>query len=190
MNRRAFVRLATAAPLTAAAENEASRMSANDKNTPGNKAFVIQPESARTYDIGHGEARILVGAEQSAGAWWLASLMSEPGRKTSLHVHYSADEQFYVLEGTLSVWIEDRWQELPAGSVAAVPRGVHHALGNRSSKNVRFLASGNPAGFERYFADIEEIARRLSYASPEFLAELKKIYRKYDSELLGPPPEG
>src|ERR1700756_2678064 len=192
MNRREFVRLAAAAPLTAAApkQHEAPRMSANDSDTPATKPFVVMPETARTYDIGHGEARILVGAEQTSGAWWLASLMSEPGRKTSLHVHYIADEQFYVLEGTLSVWMEDRWQELPPGSVSVVPRGVRHALGNRSSNLVRFLASGNPAGFERYFADIEQIVRRLPYASPEFLAELKKTYSKYDSELLGPPPPG
>ena len=42
-------------------------------------------------------------------------------------------------------------------------------------------------GFSR---DIETIATRLPYGSPEFLAELKKVYTQYDSELLGPPPEG
>ena len=181
MNRRKFVGLAAGAPFMAAV---------NDVKDSAGKSFISLPESARVYEIGHGEARILVGTEQSNGAWWLAQLSSEPGRKTSLHVHFHADEQFYVLEGTLSVWLEDRWHELPTGSVAAVPRGLRHALGNRSQQPVRFLAAGNPAGFEGYFADIEVLARRLPYASPEFLAELKKIYHKYDSELLGPPPEG
>jgi len=54
----------------------------------------------------------------------------------------------------------------------------------------RFLASGSPAGFENFFPDIEATARPLPYGSPEFLAELAKVYTKYDSELLGPPPEG
>lgn len=181
MNRRKFVRLSASAPFLAAA---------TDVKASAGESFIALPGSARVYEIGHGEARILVGSEQSAGSWWLAQLSSEPGRKTSLHVHFHADEQFYVLEGTLSVWLEDRWNELPVGSVAAVTHGISHALGNRSQQPVRFLAAGSPAGFEGYFADIEVLARRLPYASPEFLTELKKIYRKYDSELLGPPPEG
>jgi hypothetical protein len=52
------------------------------------------------------------------------------------------------------------------------------------------LNSGNPAGFERFIADIETTARHLSYGSPEFFAELKKVHTKYDSELLEPPPQG
>lgn len=180
MNRRKFVELAAAAPLLAAVDDHQTE----------SKPLIALPDNAPTYDIGHGQARILVGSEQSGGTWWLAKLSSEPGRKTSLHVHFHADEQFYVLEGTLSVWLEQRWLELPAGAVAAVPRGVRHALGNRSQQAVGFLASGNPAGFEGYFADIEVLAKRLPYASPEFLAELKKIYTRYDSELLGPPPPG
>src|SRR6266576_196689 len=101
------------------------------------------------------EARTLVGAEQSGGKWRLAPVISEPAGKTSLPVHLNADEQFYVLEGFLSVWWDSRWQNLPAGSLAIVPR-LPHALGNRS--RARFLASGSPAGFEEFFSDIEATA--------------------------------
>jgi hypothetical protein len=52
------------------------------------------------------------------------------------------------------------------------------------------LNSGNPAGFERFFADIETTARRLPYGSPEFFAELMNVYKKYDTEMLGPAPQG
>ncbi len=91
MNRREFARLAALAPLVAAAPEL--------KAAPADKPSILLPESARVYDIGHGEARILAGAEQSGGAWWLASILSDAGRKTSLHVHFSADEHVYVLEG-------------------------------------------------------------------------------------------
>jgi uncharacterized RmlC-like cupin family protein len=183
MNRREFVRFAAAAPLVIPA--------AESGGLPTGKPLVVLPGGARVYDIGAGgEARILAGAEQTNGAWWLGNLLSAPGRKTSLHVHFSADEQFYVLDGTLSMWVGGHWQELPVGAMAAMPRGIPHALGNRTKQPVRFLASGDPAGFERFFADIETTAHHFSYASPEFLAELAKVYRKYDSELLGPPPIG
>lgn len=182
MNRRRLVGLAALAPLAS--------HSTDRKAAPPGKPLIVFLDSARVYDTGHGETRILVGAEQSGGAWWLGSFLSDPGRKTSLHVHFSADEQIYVLEGTLSVWLDGRWQELPPGALAIAPHGVPHALGNRSKHPVRFLVSGEPAGFERFFADIETTAHLFSYGSPEFLVALAKVYKKYDSELLGPPPEG
>jgi len=46
---------------------------------------------------------------------------------------------------------------------------------------VRFLNSGNPAGFERFFADIETTARHFPYGSAQFFSELMKVYAKYDT---------
>lgn len=34
------------------------------------------------------------------------------------------------------------------------------------------------------------LIHRFTNGSPGFLAELAKVYRKYNSELLGPPPQG
>ena len=182
MNRHKFVGFVALAPPVA------SR--ADLKGEPAGMPFVLTPDSARVYDIGHGEARIFVGAEQSGGAWWLGSFRPDPGRLTSLHLHRSADEQFYVLEGVLSVFVDGRWQELPTGGLTVVPRGTPHALGNRSKQPVRFLNSENPAGFERFFADLETMIRHFPYGSPEFLSELTKVYTKYDTEMLGPAPQG
>ena len=58
MNRREFVGYATLAPLVAT-DLEGVRAA---------KPSILLPDSARVYDIGRGEARILVGAEQSGGA--------------------------------------------------------------------------------------------------------------------------
>jgi uncharacterized cupin superfamily protein len=154
------------------------------------KPLLVRPDGGHLYSSGKGETRILVGTEQSQGRWWLGTQLFEPGRKTFLHLHFGFDEQFYVLEGTLSLWLEDHWIDLSAGAIAEAPRRNPHALGNRTSAPLRFLLMGEPAGFERYFADLEVIVHRLPYASPEFLDELAKVYTKYDSKLLGPSPEG
>jgi quercetin dioxygenase-like cupin family protein len=182
MNRREFVGYATLAPLVV--------YGTDLKSAHVDKPSILLPDSAHVYDIGRGEARILVGAEQSGGAWWLGDFRNDPGRLTSLHVHHSADEQFYGLEGIISVWVDGGWHELPPGALAVVPRGTAHALGNRTKKAARFLNSGNPAGFERFFADIETTARHFAYGSPQFFAELMKVYAKYDTEMLGPAPQG
>src|SRR6476620_12489985 len=43
------------------------------------------------------------------------------------HVHYSDDEAWHVLEGTLTFRFLDREVEAPAGSTIFVPAGVAHA---------------------------------------------------------------
>jgi quercetin dioxygenase-like cupin family protein len=87
------------------------------------------------YDIERGEARILVRTEQSGGAWWLGYFRNDPGRLTSLHVQHSAEEQFYALEGVISVWVDGGWHDLPPGALAVVPRGTAHAAPEKLSSN-------------------------------------------------------
>ena len=42
---------------------------------------------------------------------------------------------------------------------------------------MRYLVAETPAGFERFFADIEVLARQFPYGSAEFLDQLGKVYR-------------
>jgi quercetin dioxygenase-like cupin family protein len=102
---------------------------------PADKPSILLPDSARVYDIERGEARILVRTEQSGGAWWLGYFRNDPGRLTSLHVQHSAEEQFYALEGVISVWVDGGWHDLPPGALAVVPRGTAHAAPEKLSSN-------------------------------------------------------
>ena len=43
-----------------------------------------------------------------------------------LHVHYSDDEAWHILEGTLTFRFRDRTVEAPAGTTVFVPAGVAH----------------------------------------------------------------
>src|SRR5260370_29146533 len=159
MNGRELVGLGTLAPLLAS--------KADLKGARADKPSILLPDSARVYDIGHGEVRILVGAEQSGGAWWLGSFPNDPGRLTSLHVHRSADEQFYGLEGTISVLVDGSWHDLPPGALAVVPPRTPHGLDNRTEQPVRFLNSGNPTGFEQSCADTATTASQFTYGSQQ-----------------------
>jgi uncharacterized cupin superfamily protein len=85
--------------------------------------------------------------------------------------------------------VDGGWHDLPPGALAVVPRGTPHALGNHTKQAVRFLNSGNPAGFERFFADIETAVRHFQYGSTQFFTELMKVYASYDTEMLGPAPQ-
>jgi uncharacterized RmlC-like cupin family protein len=72
-----------------------------------------------------------------------------------LHKH-DFDEAFYVLEGELVFQVEDVVITKRAGELAFAPRGVAHTLANHSDAPARYVLVCTPAGFERYFARMNE----------------------------------
>jgi mannose-6-phosphate isomerase-like protein (cupin superfamily) len=72
-----------------------------------------------------------------------------------LHRH-DFDEAFYVLEGELTFQVEDVVITKRAGELAFAPRGVAHTLANLSDAPARYVLVCTPAGFERYFARMNE----------------------------------
>lgn len=151
-------------------------------------AMIVKPDQARVYSQGLGEARILVDGERSGGAWFLGQFREDPGFTTSLHVHHQTDEQFFVLEGVLSVYLDGQWHDLETGTFAVLPHGKPHAQGNAGKVPVCFLGAGSPAGFEQFFPELHEIASRLSPSDPQFGAEVAKALSRHDTKVIGPPP--
>ena len=119
--------------------------------------MIISREQARAYKQGLGEVRLLVTGEQTSGQWWLAEACEFPGFTTSLHLHPKTMEQIYVLEGVLSVYLDDKWHELGPGTFAELPRNKPHAQANHSQKDVRFLGTGIPAGFDKFFPELDKL---------------------------------
>jgi len=72
-----------------------------------------------------------------------------------LHKH-DFDEAFYVLEGELVFQVEDQLITKRAGDLAFAPRGVAHTFANQSDAPARYVLVCTPAGFERYFARMNE----------------------------------
>ncbi len=86
----------------------------------------------------------------SISEWWLEAGAAGPGK----HTHEANDDTFYILEGTLSFWLADRWIEAPKGSFVRVPAGVEHDYENRTSERVGILNLYIPGGFEDHMPGI------------------------------------
>jgi hypothetical protein len=93
-----------------------------------------------------------------------------------------------VLDGVLSVYINEKWHELAPGTLGILPRGVPHARGNRSDKPVPAIGTGAPAGFENLFPSVHELMKHARPGTPEFIAEFQKIMARCDIVSLGPAP--
>ena len=90
------------------------------------------------------QARILVDGERSGGAWWFVQFREDPGFMTSLHLHQQTTEYFFVLHGMLSVFVDGKWCDLEAGTVAEIPYGTPHAQGNTGEQPATFVGWGSP----------------------------------------------
>lgn len=153
------------------------------------QALIVTPDQARIYNMaGGGEASLLVTGEDTNKEWWMGHFREDPGFMTQLHYHPQSDEQVYVLDGVLSVYIDDKWHELRPGTLGVLPRGKPHAQGNRSDKPVYIIGSGAPSGFENLFPAVHELLRRARPGTPEFGAEFQKIAAHCDIVSLGPAP--
>jgi len=156
-------------------------------------ASATQPLIVRTQDVvgfsqGLGEMRLLIDGAKSENKWWLGHCEELPGFMTALHFHHNMDEFVYVLDGVLSIFMGGQWHDLGSGTFAVLPKGIPHAQGNTSSSPVRFLGAGTPAGFERLFPQLDQLAKRVPAGTPEFGKEVASFLSQLQTTVVGPPP--
>jgi mannose-6-phosphate isomerase-like protein (cupin superfamily) len=123
--------------------------------------------------------RILAHGEDTDGAVGVVEMIEMPaGDMPPLHVHHTADETFYILEGRVSFFLPGRQVELGPGDFAFGPRGVPHAY--RVEEKARMHVTSTPAGFERFVAEVSA----LDEIDP---ATLTAVAAEHDIEILAPP---
>ena len=116
--------------------------------SPERKAIVLAPGQGRTYLMGGISAVFKAdGTETASGysisEWWLEPHTTGPGT----HSH-DEDDIFYVIEGTMSVFVNDRWVEARKGAFILVPGGTPHDFENRGDARSGVLNVSIPGGFE------------------------------------------
>jgi mannose-6-phosphate isomerase-like protein (cupin superfamily) len=108
----------------------------------------LAPDKGRSYPMGRIRAVFKADGDEtdkrySISEWWLEPHTQGPGA----HAH-SEDDIFYVIEGTMSILVGDRWIEAPKGSFILAPGGVRHDFENRSSRRAGVLNLSIPGDFE------------------------------------------
>src|SRR4051794_34434862 len=86
---------------------------------------------------------------QTGGVYTLSETWGARGNMPPLHVHHRADEGFYVLEGTVGLFVGKQELVLTAGQAALSPCGVPHAYQVQSDR-ARWLVVNSPSGYEHF----------------------------------------
>ena len=102
-------------------------------------AIHLPPGSGRSYPMGRIASIFLADGDEtdrkySISEWWLDANTCGPGA----HCH-DEDDVFYVLEGTMSILVGDRWVDAPRGSFVLIPGGMTHDFENRSAARAGVL---------------------------------------------------
>ena len=104
----------------------------------------------------------LAKGSETSGRFALMEYHTKPGNEPPPHVHEREHELYFVLEGTMRFYCEDKILDIGAGDVVFLPQGKAHAF-NCTSNVVRTLifvqATGKEAvGLDSYFLAMGEPA--------------------------------
>ena len=118
-------------------------------------------------------------AAQTGGDFSLMERTVPPGARTPPpHRHVNCSEAFFVLDATITFWLDGTELAGGAGDFLLVPRGAGHTFGNRGTEPARLLVLHAPA-MDAYFAELEALWARPEPPAPE---EERALMARYGME--------
>lgn len=118
----------------------------------------ISEEDRRQLWVMGSLLQIVIGGDETDGAYAIAEDRSSPGFGPPPHVHEREDEAFYVIEGEYLFGGEDGEVRAGPGTFVHAPKGRLHWWRNVGDGPGRHLEIFVPAGLERMFEEIGEPA--------------------------------
>ena len=112
------------------------------------------------------------------------------GAAPPMHVHDDEEEAFYVLDGSVDLYLGEEVHRAEAGAFCLVPPGVAHSFVSTSASPARLLVIVSPAGLERFFAEIEALFPEAGgMPAPDQVGPaLADLAPRYGLQIVGPPP--
>lgn len=114
-------------------------------------------EAHRTYTARGSAMHFKAVAALDDGDFSLMERTLPPGgRQPPPHRHTNCSEAYFILDGAVTVTIDDRPLRLDREQFVLVPRGVAHTFGNQEHVTARLLVLHAPA-MDAYFAALHDL---------------------------------
>jgi mannose-6-phosphate isomerase-like protein (cupin superfamily) len=137
---------------------------------------VVGPTDGRLGFLGSIGVRFMIdGGETDGGFSLVEHPMSPRALAAPLHRHTREDEYSYILQGRMGALLGDEVVEGGPGDLIFKPRDQWHTFWNAGDEPCRILEIIAPAGFERFFAELDDLGGALE-AEPQQLGELSARY--------------
>jgi len=146
-----------------------------------NPRVVGKGEGERQYEARGSVMLFKALAEQDGGDFSLMERTLPPaGRRPPPHRHTNCSEAYFVLEGLVSVTVENDELRLGPEGFVLIPRGTAHTFGNAGAGAARLLVIHAPA-MDAYFAGLHELWNRHEPPSPD---EERALMARFGMETL------
>ncbi|WP_432828853.1 cupin domain-containing protein [Dactylosporangium sp. CA-092794] len=143
----------------------------------------LERDPARTILVGGAPLDVIVGSEDTQGAFSLSLGQVLPGGGPPPHVHSREEEFFYLLEGSLDATAAGERFHAEAGTFLCLPRGLAHGFVNASkSAPASMLGTFAPAGGEQLLVEQSPVAG----PPPASRLSPREVAAKYGVEILPP----
>ncbi len=137
---------------------------------------IVGPTDGKAGFLGSIGVRFMIdGDETDQGFSLVEHPMSPRALAAPIHRHLREDEYSYVLEGRMGALLGDEVVYAEPGDLVFKPRDQWHTFWNAGDEPCRILEIIAPAGFERFFAELDGLGGALE-ADPQALAELSARY--------------
>jgi mannose-6-phosphate isomerase-like protein (cupin superfamily) len=144
--------------------------------TTATHVTVVGPDNGRDGFLGSIGVRWMIDGPDADERFSLVEHpMSPRALAAPLHRHTREDEYSFVLEGRMGALLGDEVVEAGPGDLVYKPRNQWHTFWNAGDEPCRILEIISPAGFERFFMELDALGGALN-AAPEALARLSEAY--------------
>jgi mannose-6-phosphate isomerase-like protein (cupin superfamily) len=118
------------------------------------KGIYLPPGAGRAYPMGRIASVFLADGAETDEKYSISIWSLEPNTKgPGAHAHQE-DDVFFVIEGTMSILMGERWIDAPRGSFVLAPGGTTHDFENRTTSRASVLNVSIPGNFEAHMPDI------------------------------------
>ena len=145
-----------------------------------------EANGTRVRIVGPTEGRSLLGGfavyklfgDATGGAFSVVEHNLQPrALGAPMHTHRDVDELSYVLEGEIGALIGDQEVHAGPGTFVLKPKGIPHTFWNAGSTPAKLLEVIWPAGFERYFEELDQLfTAAAGQPDPAQIAQLAERY--------------
>lgn len=136
--------------------------------------------------------RIIIGGEQTGGAYSLVDMLIPPNGGPPPHSHAKFQEAFYVMDGEIEVITKNRKYTASKGSYVNIPfYGPVHKFTNKTKKITHMLCLITPSGMEKMFREIGKPVPANTFLPPlhmtsEEQKRVQSIAEMYGQKLYPP----
>jgi mannose-6-phosphate isomerase-like protein (cupin superfamily) len=155
--------------------------------TKGFKTEVLQTRYSKKIMLGETPIDFkLLGDDTDNALSVFISSNNMKGFGPPLHFHKSFDEFFCVLDGDFIFQMDDEKVPFKKGETIFVPRKVKHCFDCEGEQPGTLLVAVSPSeNIEEFFAEMGDILN--SRKGEPNMEALQTLYKKFDSEIVGPP---